>query len=72
MLKVKNRNNMFRDPESKAIVIDDELGLNRAKAIKDKINKKNEKIERHEQELSELRDQIDKLYEIVLKEKSDG
>lgn len=62
-LKVKNKNNYFRDSDSKGIVIDDETGLHKAILEKERINKKEQEIEELKNTVNMLKDMVFKLIE---------
>lgn len=59
LLQVKNKKNYYRNVETKNIIINDEAGLKKAKELKARLNKR-------EEEIQDLKDQVKDLKELVL------
>ena len=61
LIPVKGNNNMFRDATSKAIINTDKAGFEQAKAIKARINSKNERLEDLERNVEQLTELVQQL-----------
>ena len=64
-LKVKDRRNYYRDAESKAIIINDPSGLNKAKELKRRLNIKEERFNKLESEMKDLKELLAQLTEKI-------
>lgn len=62
-IKVNGKNNYYRDMNTKAIIIDDSLGLKKAKELKSQINKRNEEIEDLKRRMENIENLLKKLLE---------
>jgi len=65
MIKVKDSNNLVRDPISKAIINTDEIGLLEYKKKKDEIRKRNELIRKNSEDISELKEDMNYIKEML-------
>ena len=62
-LKVKNKRHLYRDSETKSIISTDSEGLKKAKALKSRLNRKEEEVQELRGEIAELKNLVLSLVE---------